>query len=285
MMALAQRAMAVLDENYDPHGYNVGFNQGRVAGAGYEDHIHLHVVPALGRRHELHAGARRHAGDAAVAGGQLRGAEGRVLSDAVPARDLQGLRHPRPLRRGDGRRHRLPGRPRVRARARRPARQGAGRPSGRPRPRHAASRRRRWRAGSATGWSTRAAPCSTPGMVGTEMLYYLVGSRELDGGAMVTASHNPKAYTGVKLVREGALALSGDAGNRRRPRRDRGRAAGAARRRDGRGGRHLRRLSPSRPGLHRPGPRSSRCGSSSTAATGWPGRWSARCSSASASTW
>jgi phosphomannomutase len=50
------------------------------------------------------------------------------------------------------------------------------------------------------------------GQVATEMSYYLVGSRELDGGAMVTASHNPKAYTGVKLLREGALALSGDAG-------------------------------------------------------------------------
>ena len=50
------------------------------------------------------------------------------------------------------------------------------------------------------------------GMIATEMLYHLVGSRELDGGAMVTASHNPKAYTGVKLVREGALPLSGDAG-------------------------------------------------------------------------
>jgi phosphomannomutase len=50
------------------------------------------------------------------------------------------------------------------------------------------------------------------GMVATEVLYFLVGSRELDGGAMVTASHNPKAYTGVKLIREGALALSGDAG-------------------------------------------------------------------------
>jgi phosphomannomutase len=50
------------------------------------------------------------------------------------------------------------------------------------------------------------------GMVGTEMLYFLVGSRDLDGGAMVTASHNPKAYTGVKLVREGALALSGETG-------------------------------------------------------------------------
>ena len=50
------------------------------------------------------------------------------------------------------------------------------------------------------------------GMVATEVLYHLVGSRGLDGGAMVTASHNPKAYTGVKLVREGALALSGEAG-------------------------------------------------------------------------
>src|ERR1700723_1212912 len=50
------------------------------------------------------------------------------------------------------------------------------------------------------------------GQVGTEMLYYLVGSRELDGGLMCTASHNPKAYTGAKLVRGGALALSGDSG-------------------------------------------------------------------------
>ncbi len=50
------------------------------------------------------------------------------------------------------------------------------------------------------------------GRVGSEMLYYLVGSRELDGGLMCTASHNPKAYTGAKLVRKGALALSGDSG-------------------------------------------------------------------------
>ncbi len=50
------------------------------------------------------------------------------------------------------------------------------------------------------------------GRIATEMSYFLVGSRELDGGAMVTASHNPKPYTGVKLMREGALALSGDAG-------------------------------------------------------------------------
>ena len=50
------------------------------------------------------------------------------------------------------------------------------------------------------------------GLIGSEMLYYLVGSRELDGGLMCTASHNPAAYTGAKLVREGAIALSGDSG-------------------------------------------------------------------------
>jgi phosphomannomutase len=50
------------------------------------------------------------------------------------------------------------------------------------------------------------------GMVGTEMLYFLVGSRGLDGGLMCTASHNPKPYTGAKLVRAGALPLSGDEG-------------------------------------------------------------------------
>jgi phosphomannomutase len=50
------------------------------------------------------------------------------------------------------------------------------------------------------------------GQVGSEMLYFLVGSRGLDGGLMCTASHNPKAYTGAKLVRDGAIPLSGDSG-------------------------------------------------------------------------
>ncbi len=50
------------------------------------------------------------------------------------------------------------------------------------------------------------------GRVGTEQLYFLVGSEGLDGGLMCTASHNPKAYTGAKLVRRGALPLSGDVG-------------------------------------------------------------------------
>jgi phosphomannomutase len=50
------------------------------------------------------------------------------------------------------------------------------------------------------------------GQVGTEMLYFTVGSRDLPGGLMCTASHNPKAYTGAKMVKRSAIALSGDSG-------------------------------------------------------------------------
>jgi phosphomannomutase len=50
------------------------------------------------------------------------------------------------------------------------------------------------------------------GMVGTEMLYFAVGELELDGGIEVTASHNPKEYTGMKIVRRGALPVGGDSG-------------------------------------------------------------------------
>jgi len=50
------------------------------------------------------------------------------------------------------------------------------------------------------------------GMIATEMLYYGVASRGLGGGAVVTASHNPKTYNGMKLVGEGALPLSGEQG-------------------------------------------------------------------------
>ena len=50
------------------------------------------------------------------------------------------------------------------------------------------------------------------GEVGTEVLYFAVGARDLDGGLGCTASHNPADYTGAKLVRRGALPLSGDTG-------------------------------------------------------------------------
>jgi phosphomannomutase len=50
------------------------------------------------------------------------------------------------------------------------------------------------------------------GMVGTEMLYFAVGHLELDGGIAVTASHNPKEYTGMKIVRRGAMPVGGESG-------------------------------------------------------------------------
>jgi ATP adenylyltransferase len=45
MIDLAQQAMRRMEEVYSPEGFNVGLNQGRVAGAGVDGHIHLHVVP------------------------------------------------------------------------------------------------------------------------------------------------------------------------------------------------------------------------------------------------
>jgi phosphomannomutase len=50
------------------------------------------------------------------------------------------------------------------------------------------------------------------GMVGTEMVYFTVGELGLEGGVAVTASHNPKEYTGMKIVRRGALPVGGDSG-------------------------------------------------------------------------
>jgi phosphomannomutase len=50
------------------------------------------------------------------------------------------------------------------------------------------------------------------GMVGTEMVYFATGELGLDGGVMVTASHNPKEYTGMKIVRRGALPVGSESG-------------------------------------------------------------------------
>jgi phosphomannomutase len=50
------------------------------------------------------------------------------------------------------------------------------------------------------------------GMIGTEMVYFAVGDLALDGGIAVTASHNPKEYTGMKIVRQGALPVGGESG-------------------------------------------------------------------------
>ena len=50
------------------------------------------------------------------------------------------------------------------------------------------------------------------GLVGTEMVYFAVGELVLEGGVCVTASHNPKEYTGMKIVRGGALPVGGESG-------------------------------------------------------------------------
>jgi len=52
------------------------------------------------------------------------------------------------------------------------------------------------------------------GLAGTEMVYFAVGELGLEGGIAVTASHNPKEYTGMKIVRRGALPVGGDSGLR-----------------------------------------------------------------------
>jgi ATP adenylyltransferase len=45
MMEIAQRVQTVLETLYRPHGYNLGMNLGRAAGAGIADHLHMHLLP------------------------------------------------------------------------------------------------------------------------------------------------------------------------------------------------------------------------------------------------
>ncbi len=52
------------------------------------------------------------------------------------------------------------------------------------------------------------------GQCGTEMIYFTTAHLQLDGGVMITASHNPKEYNGMKFVRQEARPISGDTGLR-----------------------------------------------------------------------
>jgi len=45
MMSLCQKAHNVLTEVMNPHGFNLGMNLGKVAGAGIDQHLHMHIVP------------------------------------------------------------------------------------------------------------------------------------------------------------------------------------------------------------------------------------------------
>ena len=67
-------------------------------------------------------------------------------------------------------------------------------------------------AAAAEGIADAGADVVNLGLVGTEMLYHAVTELGLDGGICVTASHNPKEYTGMKIVRRGALPVGGDSG-------------------------------------------------------------------------
>ena len=53
LMRLVQRAVEVLSAEYRPEGFNIGMNQGRAAGAGIEDHLHMHVVPRWNGDHNF----------------------------------------------------------------------------------------------------------------------------------------------------------------------------------------------------------------------------------------
>ena len=116
------------------------------------------------------------------------------------------------------------------------------------------------------------------GQVGTEMLYFAVGEYGYQGGLQVTASHNPAAYNGMKIVRRGALPVGGDSGLDRikalaigsMPARSRAPRAGLD-------SATSTTVSRARAGVHRPIGACARCGSSWTPPTGWRGRWSARC--------
>jgi ATP adenylyltransferase len=48
LMTLTRRSIAAIRSSYGPDGFNLGINEGKVAGAGFDDHVHLHVVPRWG---------------------------------------------------------------------------------------------------------------------------------------------------------------------------------------------------------------------------------------------
>lgn len=45
IIKLARKMQALLEKKLKPHGFNIGINTGKVAGAGYRGHVHVHIVP------------------------------------------------------------------------------------------------------------------------------------------------------------------------------------------------------------------------------------------------
>ena len=73
-------------------------------------------------------------------------------------------------------------------------------------------RRPAWRTRSPREPGEQGADVVDYGMIATDMIYYAVATDDLDGGAQITASHNPKQYNGCKMVGRGNVPLSGDSG-------------------------------------------------------------------------
>ncbi len=67
LMAFIQKAIRVIKSVSRPHGFNVGLNLGHSAGGSLAEHLHVHVVPAMGRRRQLHHDHRRLQGHPAAA--------------------------------------------------------------------------------------------------------------------------------------------------------------------------------------------------------------------------
>src|ERR1043166_6161978 len=65
---------------------------------------------------------------------------------------------------------------------------------------------------STDGATSRGADIVDYGMIPTDMLYFAVARDGHDGGVQITASHNPKQYNGMKMVRQEAFPLSGEEG-------------------------------------------------------------------------
>ena len=209
-MQLTQRSIRALADVYGPEGFNIGINQGKVAGAGVENHIHQHVVPRWGADTNFMpvigstrvlpqslADSYRALSERFWHGGPRASSRPTTFAASTASRSTRRSRTA--LGRGFARvLGDLEGKPAAELRV------GLGRDMRLAAP--ALSER------YADGIRDEGADVLDVGEVGTEMLYFTVGSRGLDGGLMCTASHNPKAYTGAKLVRSGAIALSGDSG-------------------------------------------------------------------------